>query len=79
MIKEVDFHKRLDDFKQNIKTVLNFTLYKLFKLIDVADSGYWDVNNIKAFFKTHSHVPKINELAGIMRRFDMDGDGRISF
>jgi hypothetical protein len=26
LIKEVDFHKRLDDFKQNIKTVLNFTL-----------------------------------------------------
>lgn len=37
------------------------------------------MNNLKRFFIKTSHVPTKQELVGILRRFDTDGDAKISF
>lgn len=57
----------------------DFTLQKAFRAIDDWSYGYIDQSNLKRFLRTAGFVASKQELVAILRRFDMDGDAKISF
>ncbi len=57
----------------------DFTFKKAFKAIDDWGYGWIDHANLKRFFKNLGYKPTKRDLIGILRRYDMDGDAKISF
>ena len=52
---------------------------KAFKAIDSENLKYIDEKSLRRFLKKIGNSPQKNELNAIMRRFDLDGDAKISF
>ena len=65
--------------KRLIENAYDFTFKKAFQAIDDWNYKYIDMNNLKRFFIKTSHIPSKQELVSILRRFDLDGDAKISF
>lgn len=71
-------HKKSEILKQKLVTSADYTLESAFSSIDDWQYGYLDIKNIRSFFRNHRYLASNEELAAILRRFDEDGDGRIS-
>jgi len=56
----------------------DFTVQAAFKAIDDWGYKYLDERNIKRFLRTMGHVPVKAEIVAIIRRFDLDGDCKVS-
>lgn len=52
---------------------------RAFQAIDDWNYGYIDHNNLKRFLRSTGVKASKQDLVGILRRFDMDGDAKISF
>lgn len=78
LFKEVRFHLKADQMKRTLENAYDFTFKKAFSAIDDWSYGYLDQNNIKRFLRSAGHVATKNELVGILRRFDIDGDAKIN-
>lgn len=57
----------------------DFTFIKAFKVIDDWGYGWIDHANLNRFLKNLGYKPTKRDLIGILRRYDMDGDAKISF
>jgi Ca2+-binding EF-hand superfamily protein len=57
----------------------DFSFQKAFRAIDDWNYGYIDKSNLKRFLRGMGYVATKPELIAILRRFDMDGDAKISF
>ncbi len=69
---------KADQMKRTLENAYDFTFKKAFSAIDDWSYGYLDQNNIKRFLRSAGHVATKNELVGILRRFDIDGDAKIN-
>lgn len=56
----------------------NFSAALLFSIIDRADTGFVDFNNLHEFFETQGVYPYEEEVISILKRLDKDDDGRIT-
>lgn len=45
--------------------------------IDDWGYGYIDIKNLKNFLRKHGYLADHGELQAIIRRMDLDGDGRV--
>jgi hypothetical protein len=79
IFKEVRFHLKADQLKRCLENSYDFSFRNAFAAIDDWSYGYLDKNNIKRFLKKTDHVATKQELIGILRRYDMDGDAKINF
>ena len=79
LAKEIDFELRLEQLKQDLERFNSFSIRKAFKAIDYQNYKIIDEGSIRRFLKRAGHQPLKPELMAIMRRFDLDGDARLSF
>lgn len=79
MAKEIDFELRLEQLKQDLEKFQMFSIRKAFKAIDYQNNKIIDEVSIRRFLKRVGHQPLKAELTAIMRRFDLDGDAKLSF
>lgn len=56
----------------------DYSALKAYQAIDDWSYNYIDQVNLKRFLKGMGHVPTQTELISIIRRFDLDSDGKIS-
>ena len=57
----------------------DFNLVKLFEGLDERKRGFLDMAALRGFLKKMKHAASNSKLIAIVRRFDADGDGRISY
>ena len=79
LAKEIDFELRLEQLKQDLERYKGFSLRRAFKAIDYQNNKIVDEAAIRRFLKRVGHQPLKAELVAIMRRFDLDGDAKLSF
>jgi len=79
LAKEIDFELRLEQLKQDLEKFQMFSIRKAFKAIDYQNNKIIDEVSIRRFLKRVGHQPLKAELTAIMRRFDLDGDAKLSF
>lgn len=72
------FHLKVDELKRSLESSYDFTFRKAFQAIDDWNYGYLDQSNLKKFLKSVGYVATKQELVGVLRRYDMDGDAKIS-
>jgi Ca2+-binding EF-hand superfamily protein len=77
--REIAFYRDLDTAKVEITSEYDFTPYDAFNSIDIYETGFVDYYNLKNFLKGNGKKPGEDLLIAILRRFDKDDDGRISF
>lgn len=56
---------------------MDYSPTKGFEAIDEDGIGSLNMNNIKLFMKKLKVIMPKGALVGVIRRFDMDGDGKI--
>ena len=79
LMKEMTFHKKIEKIKQHISICADFDYESGFKAIDDWGYGYIDFNNLRRFLRKWDYAPLNKELSAIIRRLDLDGDGRLNF
>ena len=79
LAKEIDFELRLEQLKQDLEKLPMFSIRRAFKAIDYENHKILDELSIRRFLKRVGHQPVKQELTAIMRRFDLDGDAKMSF
>ena len=79
LAKEIDFELRLEQLKQDLEKFKAFSIRRAFKAIDYQNNKIIDEIAIRRFLKRAGHQPLKAELVSIMRRFDLDGDAKLSF
>ena len=79
LTKEIEFQLKLEQLKQDLETFKKFSIRKSFKAIDSGNLRYIDEQALRRFLKKIGNSPQKKELNAIMRRFDLDGDAKISF
>ena len=79
LAKEIDFELRLEQLKQDLEKFKLFSIRRAFKAIDYQNNKIIDEASIRRFLKRVGHQPVKPELTAIMRRFDLDGDAKLSF
>ena len=79
LAKEIDFQLKLEQLKQDLERYPRFNTRHAFKAIDYMNYKVIDEQSLRRFLKRVGHQPIKQELINIMRRFDLDGDAKISF
>ena len=64
--------------KRALENAYDFSVQKAFRAIDDWNYNYIDSSNLKRFLRSMGHLATKQELIGILRRFDMDGDAKIN-
>ena len=57
----------------------SFSIKRAFKAVDYNNYNIIDEGSIRRFLKRAGHCPIKDELTAIMRRFDLDGDAKLTF
>lgn len=78
IFKEVRMHMKSDLMKRALVNSYDFSIQKAFRAIDDWSYNYIDSSNLKRFLRSMGHLSTKQELIAILRRFDMDGDAKIS-
>lgn len=65
--------------KQDLEKFKKFSIRRAFKAVDSANLRYIDEAAIRRFLTKLGHKTLKGELIAIMRRFDLDGDAKVSF
>ncbi|CAI2362581.1 unnamed protein product [Moneuplotes crassus] len=78
-VKEIAFHSRIENIKQELASKPDFDSKSGFKTIDDWNYNYIDFSNLKRFLKSTGHIATNKELAAIIRRLDLNADSRLSF
>ena len=78
IFKEVRMHIKSDLMKRALENAYDYSVQKAFRAIDDWTYNYIDSSNLKRFLRSMGHLATKQELIGILRRFDMDGDAKIN-
>ena len=76
---EVWLHVNLEQLKKELESCHDFSVRRLFKAIDEPRFKFLTEGTIRLFLRRMGHQPLKSELIAIIRRFDLDGDSRLSF
>lgn len=76
---EISFHLSIEQLKKELECCFDFSVRRLFKAIDEQRYNYLTESSIRMFLRRMGHQVRKPELVAIIRRFDLDGDSRISF
>lgn len=76
---EIQMHLNLEQVKKELESCFDFSLRRLFKSIDEVRAGHITEASLRQFLKRMGHQALKSEVIALIRRFDLDGDSRISF
>lgn len=78
MEAEIHYGKEMSLRQYSLSKLLDFSVSEVFHGVDYKFTGFIDYENLAAFL-SRSHVEfGDEEILGILKRMDLDGDGRIS-
>lgn len=77
--KEIAYHLIVEQKKRELESCQGFSARDAFKAIDVERFKYLNDYNLRLFLKRMGHQVVKKEITAILRRFDVDGDLKISF
>ena len=86
---EVSYHLEIQAYKDKLVHTHDFTMQKAFKAVDDWNYGYIDQSNLKRFLINMGYIKVSNKkgkahekyrqlVLAILRRFDLNGDGKVS-
>lgn len=75
---ELDLHRQTEPLKQELRCMKDFSEDSLIACLDSWGYGYIDPKSIKFFFKQNQASLEPPLCAAIIRRFDLDGDSRLT-
>lgn len=75
---EVKIHRESEDLKQQLASMNDYTDESLYKSIDDWGYGYVDQKNLPTFFKKNKLNPTDADVEAIIRRLDLDADGKLT-
>lgn len=78
-MKEISLHRKTEKIKKHISVCADFDYDSGFKAVDDWGYGYIDFNNLRRFLRKCDYAPLNKELSAIIRRLDLDADGRLNF
>ena len=76
---EVDLHDKVEQLKRDLEMTPGYSIRRCFKAIDETNCKFIDESALRRFLKKVGHRPTKEELVSIMRRFDLDGDHKVTF
>lgn len=76
---EISYHLTLEQLKKELENCFDFNVRRAFKAIDEQRYNYLNEGSIRMFLRRMGHKVLKPELVAIIRRMDLDGDGKISF
>jgi uncharacterized protein YuzE len=69
----------MEKFKLQLSMHPDLGLVNSFKMLDSYDRGYFDLRDIQEFITDHSQVITIQRAERILRRLDIDYDGKVIY
>ena len=69
----------MEQLKKELEASYDFSTRRIFKAIDEIRLGYITESSLRIFLKKMGHQPLKAELLAIIRRFDLNGDSKISY
>lgn len=76
---EMSFHEEVEKIRFEITSQSDFGLLDSFRALDINRSSAIDKPAIRGMMSRNSFYLSESEISGILRRFDTDGDGCISY
>jgi Ca2+-binding EF-hand superfamily protein len=77
--REIHYHVKVEIEKKTLERQEDFNTVSSFTIIDDHRQGYLDFENLKRYLTKFKRDVKKPDLNSIIRRMDLDGDGKISF
>lgn len=77
--REVHYHIQIEQQKKDLEGCFDFNVRRAFKAIDELRYNYINEQNLKLFLRKMGHHVLKKEITAILRRFDLDGDSKLSF
>jgi len=77
LILEIILNYRGEQLKRNLEQSYDFTIQGAFHAVDDWLYNYIDITNLKRFFIKMGYSPTKALLKSVIRRIDIDGDGKL--
>ena len=77
--KEVHYHLKVEHEKKTLERQIDFSTVAAFSVIDQNKHGYIDFQTLSKFFSKFKKDVKKSDITAIIRRMDLDADGKITF
>lgn len=77
--KEVHYHLKVESEKKTLERQVDFSTVAAFTVIDQQRHGYIDFESIRKFLAKFKKEVRKSDVAAIIRRMDLDADGKITF
>lgn len=79
IVLEASFQGQLETFKRNLFIRNDFSAIDAFRAVDVSRSNFISKFALNDFFKKHQLAVDFEDLEGLIRRIDVDGDLELSY
>lgn len=76
---EIDLQRRLETLLKQLERDEDFSVHEAFNTIDKYKEGHISMANLQNWFRSLGVYLIERELHAIIRRIDLDGDGKVSF
>eukprot|EP00164_Ancoracysta_twista_P004211 GFYU01005666.1.p1 GENE.GFYU01005666.1~~GFYU01005666.1.p1 ORF type:complete len:566 (+),score=194.93 GFYU01005666.1:81-1778(+) len=76
---QVEGERKIDIARNLLLEAPDFDLYQAFAALDNTGTGYITSVEFREFLSKHGYYTTDDDLAALMRRYDENGDGRISY
>lgn len=77
--REIELGREIHARVKSLQFDAGFSLRAAFDTIDFERIGILDYENIRAFFRSCNILPFEEEVICVLRRLDIDDDGRIAY
>jgi len=77
--RELKLHGDMEKLKEELAARYDFSIEHLFREVDDWNYKYIDFNNLKRFILKTGVSASDALLVGILRRFDLDADAKLTF
>lgn len=73
------YHLKVEQEKKTLERQVDFSTVAAFSVIDQSRHGYIDFESIRKFLSKFKKDVKKSDVNSIIRRMDLDADGKITF
>lgn len=79
LYREMHYHLKVEGEKKTLERQVDFSTVAAFTVIDQQRHGYLDFEAIRKFLSKFKKEVSKSDVNSIIRRMDVDADGKISF
>lgn len=75
----ISIDKDLESLKQMLSLKTDFNLEDCQRIFDIEQKGFISMRQLEEAYNLMKLYPGCNDLALVMEKYDVDGDGKLSF